>query len=109
MDESRYEKVKGYLISKGLVVIETTPEEHDRNIAVSLSLTHFIGRALSEFGAEKLEIDTEGYVRLIHILGVVENDTWQLFHDMHKYNPYAKEKRADFLKAMHAIDDRLSG
>ena len=49
----------------GLVVIESTPEDHDKQIAVSLALTHFIGRALSEFGAGPLEIDTEGYSRLL--------------------------------------------
>ena len=108
IEKSRYRKVKEYLVSKDLVVIETTPEEHDRNIAVSLSLTHFIGRALSEFGAEKLHIDTEGYKRLLHILGVVKNDTWQLFYDMNKYNPYAGEKRAAFLEAMQSIEKKLN-
>jgi prephenate dehydrogenase len=49
-----------------------------------------IGRTLSEYGASPLDIDTEGYKRLLHILEVVERDTWQLFQDMHHYNPYAK-------------------
>ncbi|MFC1857491.1 prephenate dehydrogenase/arogenate dehydrogenase family protein [Thermodesulfobacteriota bacterium] len=102
-----YQKIKSYLSSKGLVIIETSPQEHDKQIAVSLSLTHFIGRSLAEFGADKLEIDTEGYNRLLHILGVVEHDTWQLFMDMHKYNPYAKEKRVAFMNAMKRIATRL--
>ena len=48
-----YRRIYDYLQGKGLEVIEATPEEHDRQIAVSLSLTHFIGRSLAEFGAEK--------------------------------------------------------
>lgn len=107
INDERYEKAKSYLASKGLIVIETTPEEHDRQIAVSLSLTHFIGRTLEEFGAGDLIIDTEGYKRLLHILGVVTHDTWQLFKDMHKYNPYAKENRLAFMKAMERIEDKL--
>ena len=103
----RYAKVKQWLHQKGVILIETTPEEHDRKIAVSLALTHFIGRSLAEFGAEPLDIDTEGYKRLLHILGVVGNDTWQLFEDMHHYNPYAREKRRTFLKAMERIEARL--
>ncbi len=107
IEEERYDKIKSYLSSKGLIVIETTPEEHDRQIAVSLSLTHFIGRTLSEYGASELSIDTEGYKRLLHILGVVEHDTWQLFSDMHKYNPYSKTERMAFMEAMRTINKRL--
>jgi len=103
----RYRKVKAWLGKKGVLIIETTTAEHDRKIAVSLALTHFIGRSLAEFGATPLDIDTEGYKRLLHILGVVNNDTWQLFEDMHHFNPYAREKRQDFLKAMAKIDARL--
>jgi prephenate dehydrogenase len=103
----RYRKIKRWLENKGVVTIETTPAEHDRKIAVSLGLTHFIGRALAEFGATPLDIDTEGYKRLLHILGVVNNDTWQLFEDMHHFNPFAREKRQTFLKAMVKIDAHL--
>jgi prephenate dehydrogenase len=58
-------------------------------------------------GAKPQDIDTEGYKRLLHILEVVENDTWQLFADMNRYNPYAVEVRRDFIKAMQAIERRI--
>jgi len=106
--ERPYARIRSYLASRGLAVIETSPESHDRQIAVSLALTHFIGRSLSAFGAAPLEIDTEGYRRLLHILEVVDHDTWQLFVDMHRYNPYAGEARDAFLKAMRAIDAELN-
>jgi prephenate dehydrogenase len=103
-----FAKIKSYLSSKGLTLIDTTPENHDRQIAVSLALTHFIGRSLSNFGAKELEIDTEGYKRLLHILGVVEHDTWQLFVDMTHYNPFAKEVREEFMQAMERINSELN-
>ena len=105
--EDQYRKIYRYLAQKGLDVIETTPEEHDRQIAVSLSLTHFIGRSLAEFGADDLRIDTEGYRRLTYTLEVVEHDTWQLFQDMHRFNPFAKQIREDFMAAMGRIDEKL--
>ena len=105
--QDRYEKIKKYLASKGLIIIETTADDHDRQISISLSLTHFIGRALAEFGAKELIIDTEGYKRLLRILDVVTNDTWQLFEDMHKYNPYAMKSVEDFINAMEKIEARL--
>lgn len=107
IDKKQYQKIKAYLASKKLVLIESTPEDHDHQIAISLALTHYIGRTLSEFGAAPLGIDSEGYKRLLHILEVVEHDTWQLFYDMHRYNPYAQEKRAAFMQAMQKIDDQL--
>jgi prephenate dehydrogenase len=102
-----FRKIRAWLERKGLQVIETSPAEHDRKIAVSLSLTHFIGRGLSEFGAAPMDIDTEGYKRLLHILGVVNNDTWQLFEDMHRFNPYAAEKRSAFMESLARIDALL--
>ena len=103
----RYQRIKHWLEEKKLVVIETTPALHDQKIAVTLSLTHFIGRSLAKFGAGPLNIDTEGYRRLLHILEVVNNDSWQLFEDMHRYNPYARGKRQAFMDAMACIDDHL--
>ncbi len=102
-----YRKIKAYLEAKGLVLIESTPEAHDREVAFSLSLTHFIGRSLSACGAKPLQMDTEGYKRLLHILNVVQNDTWELFYDMHRYNPFAGKIRMAFVNAMQEIAKEL--
>lgn len=107
VEAERYEKIRGYLASKGLTVIETTAAEHDRQIAVSLALTHFIGRALAGMGAKPQVIDTEGYQRLLRILEVVENDTWQLFEDMNRFNPYAEKTRQAFLEALETIEQKV--
>ena len=107
INDEAYDPIKTYLESKGLIVIETSADQHDREIAVSLALTHTIGRALAEFGAEPQQIDTEGYKRLLHILEVVENDTWQLFEDMNRYNPYADGRRTDFVSALQSINEKL--
>ena len=107
ISEAQYRNIKCYLEAKGLVVVEATAEAHDRQIATSLALTHLIGRTLSEFGARRLDIDTEGYKRLLHILEVVERDTWQLFLDMHRYNPHARRKRIEFMEIMQDIHARL--
>ena len=107
ISRQHHEKIETWLKAQGLVVINTTAQEHDEKIAVSLSLTHFIGRSLSAFGARDMDIDTEGYKRLMHILGVVSHDTWQLFEDMHNFNPYSKKKREAFMAAMTDIHERL--
>jgi prephenate dehydrogenase len=40
-------------------------------------------------------------------LGVVTHDTWQLFEDMHRFNPFAGTVRRRFIAAMNDIDKRL--
>jgi prephenate dehydrogenase len=99
--------VKSYLRKKGLRVVETTPAEHDRQMAGSLVLTHFIGRGLIGYGAGELEMDTEGYKRLMRILQTVQNDSWELFEDMNRFNAYARAVRRGFLDALRAVDRRV--
>jgi prephenate dehydrogenase len=107
MPEARYQEIKIYLHKHGIKTIETTPEEHDRQISRSLFLAHFLGRTLLEFGAEPLDIDTKGYRRLMKILLTVENDSVQLFEDMYHFNPFAAETRAQFMQALDTVNERL--
>jgi prephenate dehydrogenase len=90
-----------------LDVVEMTPREHDRRMASSLVLTHFIGRSLVAYGAKTTGVDTEGYKRLLRILETVQNDSWQLFEDMNRFNSFAAPMRRRFLAAMRETDRRV--
>lgn len=103
IEEKLYADIKHFLNKFGLKVIESTAEEHDHQIANTLLLSHLVGRTLLDFGAEEHDIDTLGYRRLLKILGTVENDSWQLFEDMNKFNPYAKEMRENFQASMATV------
>ncbi len=105
--DDKYQSIKRYLQEQGLTLIETTPEHHDEEISQSLLLAHFIGRGLIEYGATDLQIDTKGYRRLMRILSTVENDTWQLFLDMNRYNRFAAQSRARLLAALKNIDNKV--
>ena len=61
IDNKSYLQIKRFLESKQLSVIEATPKQHDREIAKSLVLTHFIGRALFDMKASSLKL-TKRYV-----------------------------------------------
>ena len=105
--DEAYSQIKRFLESKLLNVIETSPQKHDEEIAKSLVLTHFIGRALIDMKASALEIDTRGYRDLIRILDTVKNDTWQLFEDMNKFNKYSKNIKKKFVRSLTNVDNRL--
>lgn len=108
IEEKLYSKIKSYLNAHGLKIIESTGEEHDRQISQSLLLTHFVGHGLIETKAKQLSIDTKGYRRLMKILQTVENDSWELFEDMNKYNPYAGQTLTSFCDQLEKIKHRAS-
>lgn len=107
MTDAAYARAKKFLRSKGLEVVELTPREHDRRMASSLVLTHFIGRSLIAYGAKTTGVDTEGYKRLLRILETVQNDSWQLFDDMNRFNAYAAPMRRRFIASIAAVDRRV--
>ncbi|MEI8361511.1 MAG: prephenate dehydrogenase/arogenate dehydrogenase family protein, partial [bacterium] len=80
-------ELKDLFLTKGLKIIETTPEDHDRQAANCLSLVHFLGRGLQRLVLSDQEISTMGFERLLKVNETVSNDTWQLFLDMQIYNP----------------------
>jgi len=105
--DALYNKITDYAQSKGLAVIEATPQAHDGEIAKTLILTHFIGRGLIAFGANDMNIDTQGYKKIMEVVKYVKNDTWQLFEDMNLYNKYSKKMRHDFIAALNRVNGRL--
>ena len=90
-----------------LEIIETTPEDHDQQTAVSLALVHFIGRGLEELGLQKQKISSLGFDRLLKVNETVTNDSWQLFLDMQQYNPYTKKMRKRFIKALKKVNKKI--
>jgi prephenate dehydrogenase len=107
MKNADYLRAKRALEQKGLEVVELTPRQHDKRMASSLVLTHFIGRSLVAYGARTTGVDTEGYKRLLRILETVQNDSWELFEDMNRFNAFAAPMRRRFLSAMRATDRRV--
>jgi prephenate dehydrogenase len=90
-----------------LKIIRTTPSHHDKEAAKSLALVHFIGRGLNDIKIKKQEISSLGFERLLSIDETVTNDTWQLFLDMHNFNPYARATREKYIKALVSINRKL--
>jgi len=103
IEQEKIDSISHYLTNQGIHLIETTPEEHDRQISTSLFLSHFIGKGLLEFGATEQKIDTKGHRRLLRILGTVENDSDQLFKDMNKYNRFSKQAVNKFLGSLNNV------
>lgn len=100
---------KSYFISLGLSVLEMSPEEHDREAAITQGITHVIGRVLGDLNLQSSKISTLGYKKILEVVEQTCNDPYQLFLDLQHYNPYTHSMRLrlkDSLdRVMHALEE----
>lgn len=80
-----------------------SPDEHDRSIAYSQGVTHFIGNVLQKMNLPKSNTPTQGFSMLQDVARFCSNDTPQLFRDMLLYNPHSGRMFRDFLHASHEV------
>jgi len=105
--ESTLSKVKSFCESLGLKAIITTPEEHDKQMAESQALTHFIGRVIDNSGIKKPVLTTKTFDDLMKIVDIVTSNRNELFENIETRNPYAKEIRKKFIKSSIDLDKKL--
>lgn len=90
-----------------LEIVETTPDEHDRQMARSQALVHLLGRSFADLHLTEQRISTLDYQSLRKIDTLVNNDTWQLFFDMQRYNPYTTAMRATLRQSLAALEEKI--
>jgi prephenate dehydrogenase len=104
---SRLEKVNDFLKKLGLNVIRATAEEHDKEMAETQILEHFIGRALINLGIKSHEITTSSFNKLLELKDILKDDSFQLFKDIQNFNPFSKKVREKFLDELIRINSNF--
>jgi prephenate dehydrogenase len=104
---AKYRYVCDFLRSLELVILEVTPEEHDRQIALSQAIFHLIAQAMGRLGWGVKPISTPGPESFFRLVRTVQRDTDQLFLDIERENPYAAEVRRRFIQEILKIDENL--
>lgn len=108
LDQKKYTVVKTFLAKKiGLLVIEKTPDEHDREIAYIQGLSHFIGRALKIMNITDYDIATKSYRQLIGLTELLKDDSFELYKTIQKGNPYTKKIRKQFIKTLEELEEKI--
>jgi prephenate dehydrogenase len=102
-------KIEQFLNQLGLTIIRLNPEEHDYQMAKSLALIHFLGRALKNIGVKKNTLATPTHEMFIELINIVRNDSPQLFLDMHQFNRFTAEVRKQLINELILIDGELHG
>ena len=106
-EDERYLGMKFLFQSMELDVLEMSAEKHDEEAAYSQGVTHFVGRVLDAMGMKPTPIATKGYRSLMTIVEQTCNDPIQLFYDLQRYNPYAKEMRLSLQVAIEKVLNAL--
>jgi prephenate dehydrogenase len=102
-----YQRIRRFLDSLGLVLIEGTPEEHDRQAARTQAIFHLLGQSLLRLGWGGDSMATPGPEAFYRQIAAVQHDSPQLFRDMQGLNPFAAEYRRAFLDELERIDREL--
>ena len=102
LDLKFYDEIKFLLQWLGLNILEKTSQQHDKQLAETLFLTHFIGQIVHIGRFERTDIDTLSFGFLMDAVESVRNDE-ELFIDVFKYNPYCKH----VLEKFHHTTDKV--
>lgn len=94
---------KSFFESLKIDIIEMTPDEHDQYAARSQGITHLLGRCLQHMNIKSTPIDTLGFERLLGIMNQTCNDSWDLFYDLQRYNPYTKPLVAEIESSLNHL------
>ena len=78
------------LADVGFAIVEKTAEAHDRDLAETLFLTHYIGQVIARGGFERTDIDTVSFGYLMDAVDSVRHDS-QLFAEVCRFNPYCRQ------------------
>ena len=107
IDDDTLARARSFLAdSLGLDVVVTTPDEHDRQMALVQVITHLVGHAASEMNLPDSPLSTLAYQRLMQMKRNTEQDAPELFAAIQTLNPYARQARNDFLDAMRRVIER---
>jgi prephenate dehydrogenase len=97
-----------WLKGLGLDVLTMSAQAHDRMLAETLFLTHYVAQMVSAGGFVRTDIDTLSFGFLMDAVESVKSDT-ELFRDVFAFNPYCRETIARLEKAeqdVHALLER---
>ncbi len=105
---SRVPKVKQYLETLGLNATLTTPAEHDRAMARTQALFHFLAQGFSRMKVDSETLATPGPAQLFRAFQDVRGDSSQLFRDLQQMNRFASGQRKKLIASLTALDKSLS-
>lgn len=106
ISSDNYTVAKSFLQTCGFEVIEMSSDEHDKLLAETLFLTHYIGQTVQTAGFSRTAVDTVSFASLMNAVESVGKDS-KLFKDVYDYNPYCKAVAVRFHEAQQAVFENV--
>jgi prephenate dehydrogenase len=107
-DTTAYASIKSFIMSLGLRVIEKSPQEHDREMALAQGLTFYLARALLRMQIHDVELVTPSFKKLLDLAELESHHTEDLFRTIQLNNPYTTEIRVKFIDVISELNKELS-
>jgi prephenate dehydrogenase len=86
-----------------LKVVETSPEQHDRQMAYVQGLTHLLARIVTSMNVPPLDHATETFSHLMRMVNMVQGDSDDLFRTILLDNPFTEDMTRSFLEATRRV------
>ncbi len=99
--------VKRWLKSKSLKVISTTPDRHDREMALSQGITHLIAKVIANLCPSPSDLTTPSFDLMIDATEMVRYDAPEVFRAIERDNPHAVDVRRRFFDLAEALKYEL--
>ncbi|MEM4390108.1 MAG: prephenate dehydrogenase [Candidatus Micrarchaeia archaeon] len=108
----RFERIRAFFAEQGASIVEATPEEHDRMVAVVQALTHFsyitTAATLKELGVNvkaSRKFASPVYELTMDLVARIMGQDPHLYADIQMHNPFSKDVRATFVKQAMRLRD----
>jgi prephenate dehydrogenase len=105
---ARYSALYEKLTAVGFSIVEKTAEAHDKDLAETLFLTHYISQVVARGGFERTDIDTVSFGSLMDAVDSVRHDG-QLFEEVCRFNPYCRQVIERFDASDLQVRDAMLG
>lgn len=91
-----------------LNIFETTPENHDEEMAYVQGLTHMIAKVFVRMDVPTIHQQTKTYGHLNDMVELIRYDSEELFLAIQRDNPYVRATTEKFFAAVKALEEKLN-
>ena len=102
------QKVEAFISSTlNLKLLRRSPQDHDKEMAYVLSLSHYIARVMDIMDIPESELSTLAYDELLAMKKIQAKDSWDLFESIMHDNPYSMYIHDMFKQDQNRLDTKL--
>lgn len=103
----RLRAVRRWLQKLSLTVMVTSPDDHDREMALSQGITHLIAKVIADIAPTKSELTTPSFDLLLQATEMVRYDAPAVFKAIERTNPYSSVVRKRFFELAEQLKRQL--